>query len=99
MQTKVKDWNINYEVLGEGNPIIMLHGWLATLETMRPLANNLSRFFKVYLVDVVGFGKSDMPEHPLKSDDFGEFLQIFMKNLKIKNPILIRSLKWWKNNN
>lgn len=89
MQTKVKDWKINYEVLGEGNPIILLHGWLTTLETMRPLANNLSQNFKVYLVDVVGFGKSDIPEHPLKSDDFGEFLKIFMENLKIDNPILI----------
>ncbi|MCI8277002.1 MAG: alpha/beta hydrolase [Clostridia bacterium] len=89
MQTKIKDWKINYEVLGEGNPVILLHGWLATLETMRPLANNLSQNFKVYLVDVVGFGKSDIPEHPLKTDDFGDFLEGFIKNLQIKNPILI----------
>ena len=86
MQTKIKDWKINYEVLGEGNPVILLHGWLATLETMRPLANNLSQNFKVYLVDVVGFGKSDIPEHPLKTDDFGDFLEGFN-----------RTLKWWKN--
>lgn len=89
MQVKIKDWKINYEVLGEGNPVILLHGWLVTLETMRPIANNLSRNFKVYLVDVVGFGKSDVPEHPLNSDDFGNFLEEFVKKLKIKNPILI----------
>lgn len=89
MQVKINNWNINYEVLGEGNPAILLHGWLATLETMRPIANDLSRNFKVYLVDVVGFGKSDLPEHPLKSDDFGNFLRDFMEKLKIKSPILI----------
>ncbi len=89
MQVKINNWNINYEVLGEGNPVILLHGWLATLETMRPIANDLSRNFKVYLVDVVGFGKSDLPEHPLKSDDFGNFLRDFMEKLKIKSPILI----------
>ena len=89
MQVKVKDWNINYEVLGKGNPVILLHGWLATLETMRPIANNLSQNFEVYLVDVVGFGKSDLPEHPLKTDDFGNFLKDFIKALDIKNPILI----------
>lgn len=89
MQVKVKDWNINYEVLGKGNPVILLHGWLATLETMRPIANNLSQNFKVYLVDVVGFGKSDLPEHPLKTDDFGNFLKDFMEVLDINNPILI----------
>ena len=57
MQVKVNDWNINYEEIGSGNPVIILHGWLANIETMRPLANNLSNNFKVYLVDVVGFGK------------------------------------------
>ena len=89
MQVKIKDWNINYEILGTGNPVILLHGWLATLETMRPIANNLSKDFKVYLVDIVGFGKSDMPEYPLKSDDFGDFLEEFIIKLKIRNPILI----------
>lgn len=89
MQVKINDWNINYEVYGKGNPIILLHGWLATLETMRPLANNLSKNFKVYLVDVVGFGKSDLPEHPLNSNDFGNFLKEFVEKLKIQNPILI----------
>jgi len=89
LQVKVNDCNIYYEVLGEGNPVILLHGWLATLETMRPIANNLSRNFKVYLVDVIGFGKSDLPEHPLKTDDFGDFLKEFVEKLKIENPILI----------
>ncbi len=89
MQVKINNWNINYEVLGEGNPVILLHGWLATLETMRPIANSLSQNFKVYLVDIVGFGKSDLPEHPLKSDDFGDFLKEFVDKLEIKKPILI----------
>ena len=59
LQVKVKDWNINYEVLGEGKPVVLLHGWLTDLETMRPIANNLKDRFKVYLIDVVGFGKSE----------------------------------------
>lgn len=89
MQVKINGWNINYEVCGEGKPVILLHGWLATLETMRPLANNLCKNFKVYLVDVIGFGKSDLPEHPLNTNDFGDFLASFVKELKIENPILI----------
>ena len=89
MQVKVKDWNINYEVVGKGNPVVLLHGWLTDLETMRPLANNLCQNFKVYLIDVVGFGKSDIPEHPLKTDDFGDFLKELLEKLKIENPILI----------
>lgn len=89
MQIKVKNWNINYEVEGEGEPVILLHGWLTDLETMRPLTTNLVKKFKVYLVDVVGFGKSDLPEEPLNSIDFAEFLKEFMEKLKIENPVLI----------
>ena len=89
MQVKINNCNIYYEVLGEGNPVILLHGWLATLETMRPIANSLSQNFKVYLVDVIGFGKSQLPEHPLNTNDFGNFLKEFVDKLKIENPILI----------
>ena len=89
MQIKIKDYNINYEVIGEGKPIIMLHGWLTDLESMRPLTANLSKKFKIYLVDVIGFGKSDLPENPLNSNDFGDFLKEFIEKLNIENPILI----------
>lgn len=89
MQVKIQDWNIYYEVIGDGNPVILLHGWLANLETMRPIAHSLSQHFKVYLVDIVGFGKSDLPEHPLNTNDFGDFLAQFVTQLNIENPILI----------
>ncbi|MBR3697315.1 MAG: alpha/beta hydrolase [Clostridia bacterium] len=89
MQIKVENWDINYEVLGEGYPVVLLHGWLADLETMRPIAEALKEKFKVYLIDVVGFGKSSLPEHPLNSNDFGDFLKELLKNLKIENPILV----------
>ena len=79
LQVKIKGWNIYYETIGEGNPVILLHGWLANLETMRPIANSLAQNFKVYLVDIVGFGKSD----------FGDFLKAFVDQLAIENPILI----------
>ena len=89
MQIKIKDWDINYEVEGDGEPVIFLHGWLTDLETMRPLTTNLVKKFKVYLVDVVGFGKSSLPEEPLNSNDFAEFLKEFMEKLNIVNPVLI----------
>ena len=89
MQIKIQEKEIYYEVMGEGNPVILLHGWLANLETMRPVANSLSQNFKVYLVDIIGFGKSELPDHPLNTNDFGDFLAEFINKLDIKNPILI----------
>ena len=89
MQVKVKDWDINYEVQGEGEPVVPLHGWLTDLETMRPITTNMIKTHKVYLVDVVGFGKSSLPKEPMSSQDFAEFLKEFLDKLKIKNPVLI----------
>lgn len=89
MEITLNNKKINYDIEGDGKPIILLHGWLASLETMKPLQKHLSKYFKVYNVDIIGFGKSDLPSNPLNTDDFGDFLNDFIKELKIENPILI----------
>ena len=89
MEIILNNKKINYEVEGEGKPIILLHGWLASLETMMPIQKHLAKNFKVYNVDIIGFGKSDLPDSPLNTDDFGDFLKEFIDILKIENPILI----------
>ena len=89
MNINIDGLNINYEVSGEGKEVVLLHGWLCSLETMKPIAKTLENNFKVYNVDLPGFGKSDMLKEPFKTDDFGDFLAEFIKILKIENPILI----------
>lgn len=89
MDILIKNKKINYEVEGKGKSIILLHGWLASLETMKVLQKHLSKNFKVYNVDVIGFGKSDLPEEPMNVNDFGDFLSEFIMKLNIENPILI----------
>lgn len=89
MNIDIDGLNINYEVSGEGKEVILLHGWLCSLDTMKPIEKILSANFKVYNVDLVGFGKSDLPKEPLTTDQFGDFLNKFITKLNIKNPILI----------
>lgn len=89
MNININGLNINYEVSGQGKPVILLHGWLCSHETMKPIENILKDTFKVYNVDIVGFGKSDLPKQPLDTNDFGDFLDAFITKLNIENPILI----------
>lgn len=89
VKIEINNKNINYDVVGEGKEVILLHGWLANLETMRPIANMLKDNFKCYLVDIVGFGKSDKIDEPMNSDDYGDFVKDFMQALNIKKPIII----------
>ena len=89
MEIEIKGKKINYELEGEGKPLILLHGWLASSETMKPLQKHLAKKFKVYNVDIIGFGKSDLPDNPMSTNDFGDFLADFIKQLNIEKPILI----------
>ena len=89
MQVTVMGKNINYEAIGEGSPVVVLHGWLTSLDTMRIFSDILSIDHRVYLVDVIGFGKSDSLDNPMTTNDFGEFLKELLDALKIENPILI----------
>lgn len=89
MEIQINGKKINYEVKGEGKSIVLLHGWLASLETMAPLARHLEKHFKVYSIDIIGFGKSELPDNPLNTNDFGDFLKEVLEKLQIENPILI----------
>ena len=89
MQIEIDGKNINYEVQGEGYPVVILHGWLASLETMKPIVNILKENFKVYNIDIIGFGKSEIQDEPYNTNDYGDFLEKFIKKLNIENPILI----------
>ena len=89
MEVIIDGKKIHYEMEGEGYPVILLHGWLANLKTMQPIANGLKQKFKVYNIDVIGFGESDLPDNPMTTDDYGNFIKRIMQSLNINEPILI----------
>ena len=88
-EIKVNGKTVFYEATGEGDPVILLHGWLCTHKTVKIIADHLSKNFKVYNVDIVGFGNSELPDEPMNSDNYGDWLKKLIKALDVKNPILI----------
>ena len=53
MQINIHGWNINYETYGKGNPVVLLHGWLTDLESMRPIADSLTDDFGDFLKELL----------------------------------------------
>ena len=49
---------IYYEVTGSGEPLILIHGLCASRRWWRKNVQVLARHFRVYTVDLIGFGKS-----------------------------------------
>jgi pimeloyl-ACP methyl ester carboxylesterase len=50
---------INYQITGKGNALVLLHGFLESLEMWESFVKFLSRDLKVVTIDLPGFGKSE----------------------------------------
>lgn len=89
MKINIKNLDINYIQYGEGKDIILLHGWGQNIEMMKPLGDNFSDKYRITILDLPGFGESDEPKNTWTIDDYELMLEDFIKELKIKKPIVI----------
>ena len=89
MIKKIKNLDTNYIQYGKGKNIVLLHGWGQNIQMMDPLGKNLSDNFKITILDLPGFGSSEIPKFAYTINDYTEFLHEFLESLNIKNPILI----------
>jgi pimeloyl-ACP methyl ester carboxylesterase len=82
----VKNIIVNYQVFGDGIPVLFLHGWGVdgTIFT-----NLLKRFansnYKFIVPDLPGFGLSDDPSGPWNVDDYADWTVNFLKALGLEN--------------
>lgn len=81
-----------YTVEGEGSPVVVMHGWGCTHDTVKLISDICRKSHTVYSVDFPGFGASTEP--PTQGGVWGveEYTQIIEKLSEaegIKNPILI----------
>lgn len=53
-----EDYEIYYEVFGEGEPLLMIHGNTASSKMLKEEAIYYSNYYKIILVDMIGHGKS-----------------------------------------
>ena len=84
-----KQVNTAFRHTGEGQDVILLHGWGQNMEMMEKIEDHLSTSFSVYNLDFPGFGESDNPPVSWGVPDYVEFLEDFIKANQIDNPILI----------
>ena len=79
---------LNHKILGDGQPLIILHGFLGSLDNWLTLGKRFSENFQVHLLDQRNHGKS------FHSDQWGydemvEDLENYISHFELKDPILL----------
>lgn len=78
-----------YEHVGKGRDVILLHGWGQKMIMMSAIQEHLKDHFSVYNIDLPGHGESDDPPVPWGVEDYESFLEDFIIQNHIQDPILI----------
>ncbi|WP_459503507.1 2-succinyl-6-hydroxy-2,4-cyclohexadiene-1-carboxylate synthase [Bacillus sp. C1] len=68
MEVTLKGVTYEYEVVGSGEPLLLLHGFTGSMETWRTFIPSWSKQFKVITVDLVGHGKTESPKELIHYD-------------------------------
>ncbi len=87
---------IHYVEAGNGAPLILVHGLADSVEIWDPVIPPLAAKFRVIAFDEIGFGHSDKPLLDYRVSTFVDFLDGFLKELKIEHASLVgNSLGGW----
>lgn len=78
-----------YQLQGEGDAVVLLHGWGQNTEMMQFIQDHLSNRFQVLNLDFPGFGQSEQPPVAWGVSDYAQFLEQLLNKLNISSPILI----------
>ena len=88
---QVRNYTLFYTVKGEGEPLILIHGYGTGMWVWEKQIDVLSRFYRVYALDLIGHGFSDRPEIDYTPDAYVQCLKGFMDEIGIEQATLIGS--------
>lgn len=93
MIINIKGINVNYEIYGEDNkksPLLILHGWMASISAMAPIWQYFKNKRKVIVLDFPGQGgKSDELNEAWGVPEYSEMVKEFMEKLNITKPDVV----------
>jgi pimeloyl-ACP methyl ester carboxylesterase len=65
-------------VRGTGPPVLVLHGWGASIEAVHPIVAGLEAVAAVHALDLPGFGQSEAPPSPWGVEDYQRLVAAYM---------------------
>ena len=69
----------HYEIIGQGFPLVMLHGWGCDWQIWAPVIGKLSEKFQLIIPDLPAFGKSELNNEVWTSQEYVNWLDEFIQ--------------------
>ncbi|MFH1438192.1 MAG: alpha/beta hydrolase [Pseudomonadota bacterium] len=80
---------IRYIDVGEGEPVLLIHGFGSALEAWQQVIPRLREGRRVIALDLPGFGKSDKHDRDYSSPSLAETVHAFMQKLGIEKADVV----------
>jgi pimeloyl-ACP methyl ester carboxylesterase len=88
--TKIDNLNIHVWSVGNGMPVVLIHGFMSMAYDWRFNIRELGKHFSVYALDLPGFGYSDKPlNFNYSSNGYAEFVASFLDEYNIDRAVLV----------
>jgi len=83
-RVKVNGMEMYYEVSGEGDPLIVLHGAYMNIPSMGAIIPKLAETHKVYAIEFQGHGRTTDIDRPITYPNLADDVAAFMDAVKIE---------------
>lgn len=80
---------LSYSIEGEGDAVVLLHGWGCDKSIWKSSIEVLSSNFCVVAVDFAGFGSSQEPDSVWGVEEYTSSVEALLRELGILSPILV----------
>jgi len=87
LETKIS--NLRYSDQGEGEVLILLHGYLEAIETFDSFAKDLATKGRVICIDLPGHGESDLKQHSVSVEEMAEAIGDLVLELNLSKVHLM----------
>lgn len=84
-----KNSSIHYTVEGKGDPIILLHGFLETIDMWQNVIADFSETHQIICIDLLGHGKTDCIGYVHTMEAMADAVLAVLEHLEIKNAHVI----------
>ena len=78
-----------YQLEGQGDPVVLLHGWGASSQNLAGVAACLAPLFRVMSVDLPGFGWSQAPLATWGIADYADHVRQLLDEIRIAKAALL----------